>query len=78
MVNFLWQVGDWFAKWKGGAGGALFACQDLFFLLDSQVIRISRLKNRLIIRLRMRFMGRCVFELRGINWKIIGWPSSQR
>ena len=33
---------------KGG-GGASFARQGLFFLLDSQVIRIFRLKNRLII-----------------------------
>ena len=21
MVHFLWKVGDWFAKWKGGGGG---------------------------------------------------------
>ena len=43
MVHFLWKVGHWFAKWKEGGGGGLF------FLLDSQVIRIFRLKNRLII-----------------------------
>ena len=42
----LWKVGDWFSKWKGG--GASFARQP-FFLLGSQVIRIFRLKNRLII-----------------------------
>ena len=46
MVHFLWKVGDWFPKWKGE--GASFARQ-LFFLLDSQIIRIIRLKNRLII-----------------------------
>ena len=49
MIHFLWKVGDWFAKWKGGGGGgASFARHGLFFLLDSQVIRIFRLKNRLI------------------------------
>ena len=47
MVHFLWKVGDWFAKWE--RGGTLFARQGLFFLLDSQVIRIFYLKNRLII-----------------------------
>ena len=52
MVHFLWKVGDWFSKWKGGGGGgrgASFTRHGLFFLLDSQVIRIFRLKNRLII-----------------------------
>ena len=33
----------------GRGGGASFVRQGLFFLLDSQVIRIFRLKNRLII-----------------------------
>ena len=46
MVHFLWKVSDWFLKWKGG--GASFARRP-FFLLDSQVVRIFRLKNRLII-----------------------------
>ena len=46
MVNFLWKVGDWFAKWKGGALDLLVgACSSI---LDNQVIRIYRLKNRLI------------------------------
>ena len=44
MVHFLWKVGDWFPKWKGG--GASFAPQPL---LDSQVTRIFCLKNCLII-----------------------------
>ena len=34
---------------NGKGGGASFARQGLLFLLDSQVIRIFRLKNRLII-----------------------------
>ena len=46
MIHFLWKVGDWFPKWKGG--GASFARQP-FFLLDSQVIRIFCFMNRLII-----------------------------
>ena len=46
MIHFLWKVGDWFLKWKGG--GTSLARQP-FFLLDSQVIRIFRLKDRLII-----------------------------
>ena len=46
MVHFLWKVGDCISKWKGG--GVSFARQS-FFLLDRQVIRIFRLKNRLII-----------------------------
>ena len=46
MVHFLWKVGDWFPKWRGGS--ASFARQP-FFLLDSQVIQIFCLKNRLII-----------------------------
>ena len=45
MVHFLWKVGDWFQKWK--REGASYARQP-FFLLDIQVIRIFRLKNRLI------------------------------
>ena len=52
MVHFLWKVGDWFVKWERRGGGgvvALFACQGLFFLLDSQVIQIFSLKNLLII-----------------------------
>ena len=54
-------------------GGALFARQGLFFLLDSQVIRIFCLKNRLIILRAVTYvMGGSVFELRGINQRIIG------
>ena len=34
---------------KREGGSAFFVRQGLFFLLDSQVIRIFRLKNRLII-----------------------------
>ena len=33
----------------GGGGAALFAGQGLFFILNSQVIQIFRLENRLII-----------------------------
>ena len=36
MVNFLWKVGDWFAKWEGGKLDLLVG--GLFFLLDNQVI----------------------------------------
>ena len=46
MVHFLWKVGDRFSKWMGG--GTSFARQP-FFLLDSQVFLIFRLKNHLII-----------------------------
>ena len=49
MIHFLWKVSDWFQKWK--EIDVSFARQP-FFLLDSQVILIFRLKNRLII-LRM-------------------------
>ena len=55
MVYFLWKVGDCFPKWKGG--DALFARQ-LFFLLDSQVIQIFRLKNRLIILRKVTYVIR--------------------
>ena len=46
-------MGDWFPKLKGGGGGgggggASFARKP-FFLLNSQVIRIFRFKNRSII-----------------------------
>ena len=62
MVHFLWKVGDWFPKWKGG--GASFALQP-FFLLDSQVIRIFRLKNRLIILRAVTYVirGRMCFRV---------------
>ena len=61
MVHFLWKVGDWFLKWKGG--GASFARYP-FFLLDSQVIRIFCLKNRLIILRTVTYMirGRMCFR----------------
>ena len=62
MVHFLWKVGDWFSKWKGR--GVLFARQ-LFFLLDSQVIRIFRLKNQLIILRTVTYVirGRICFRV---------------
>ena len=46
-----------------GGGGALFA-RHPFFLLDSQVIRIFRLKNRLIILRTVTYMirGRICFR----------------
>ena len=58
MVHFLWKVGDWFCKMEKVP--ALFARHDLFFLLDSQVIRIFRLKNCLII-------------LSAVTYVISGW-----
>ena len=62
MIHFLGKVGDWFPKWKGG--GASFTRQP-FFLLDSQVIRIFRLKNRLIILRMITYMicGRMCFRV---------------
>ena len=62
MIHFLWKVGDWFSKWRGG--GASFARQS-FFLLDSQVIRIFRLKNRLVILRAVMYMirGRMCFRV---------------
>ena len=62
MIHFLWKVGDWFPKWKGG--GVSFARQS-FFLLDSQVIRIFRLKNRLIILRAITYVirGRMCFRV---------------
>ena len=42
----------------GGGGGASFACQGLFFLLDSQVIRIFLLKDRLIILMAVTYVIR--------------------
>ena len=65
MINFLWKMGDWFVKWKEwGGGGASFVRQGLFFLLDSQVIWIFRLKNRLIILRAVTFVirGRMCFR----------------
>ena len=61
MVHFLWKVGDWFPKWKGR--GASFVCQS-FFLLDSQVIRIFCLKDRLIILRTVTYVirGRMCFR----------------
>ena len=44
---------------RGGGGGASFARQGMFFLLDSQVIQIFRLKNRLII------LGAVTYVIRG-------------
>ena len=71
MVHFLWKVGDRFPKWKGegggggggGGGGTSFVRQP-FFLLDSQVIRIFRLKNRLIILRAVTYVirGRMCFR----------------
>ena len=62
MVHFLWKVGDWFSKWKGGS--ASFARQP-FFLLDNQVIRIFHLKNRLIILRAVMYVirGRMCFRV---------------
>ena len=66
MVHFLWEVGDWFTKWKegggggGGGGGCYSFAHQLFFLLDSQVIRIFCLKNNLNI-------------LRAVTYVIHGW-----
>ena len=63
---FLWKMGDWFAKWKRGGGGgfASFARHHLSFLLDSQVIRIFRLNNRLIILRAVTYLicGRMCFR----------------
>ena len=49
---------------NGKGGGTSFACQGLFFLLDSHVIRIFRLKNRLIILRAVTYMihGRMCFR----------------
>ena len=62
MVHFLWKVGDWFSKWKGR--NASFARQSVF-LLDSQVIRIFHLKNRLIILRTVTYVicGRMCFRV---------------
>ena len=62
MVNFLWKVGDWFAKWKGGALDFLVRACSSF--LDNQVIRIFRLKNRLIILRAVTYVirGRMCFR----------------
>ena len=48
---------------NGREGDASFACQ-LFFLLDSQVIRIFRLKNRMIILRAVTYVirGRMCFR----------------
>ena len=61
MIHFLWKMGDWFPKLKGR--GASFERQS-FFLLDSQVIRIFRLKNRLIILRTVTYVihGRMCFR----------------
>ena len=62
MVHFSWKVSDWFSKWKGG--GAPFARRP-FFLLDNQIIRIFRLKNRLII------LRAVTYVLRGMTCSIL-------
>ena len=61
-----------------GEGSALFACHDLFFLLDSQVVRIFRLKKRLTnLRTVMCVIcERMLFKMRGISQEVIGQPSS--
>ena len=54
-------MGDWFPKRGGGGRGASFARQPL---LDSQVIRIFRFKNRLIILRAVSYVihGRMYFR----------------
>ena len=49
---------------RGGGAGTLFARHGLFFLLDSQVIRIFHLKNRLIILRAVTYVirGRMCFQ----------------
>ena len=73
MIHFLWKVGDWFAKWKrgGGGGGALFARHGMFFLLDSQVIRIFHIKNCLIVLRAVTYVirGRMCFR---VAWDQLG------
>ena len=61
MIHFLWEVGDWFLKWK--EAGASLALQS-FFLLDNQVVRVFRLKDRLII-------------LRAVTYEVCGRICSQ-
>ena len=63
---FLWKVSDWFSKWKGG--DASFACQS-FFILDSQVIQIFRLKNRLITLRAVTYMVREKMCFRYANYQ---------
>ena len=55
-----WSIfyGKWVIGLRNGKGGASFARQGLFFLLDSQVIQIFRLKNRLIIIRAVTYMFR--------------------
>ena len=55
MVHFLWKVGDWFPKWKGEAFHLRIS---RFSLLDSQVIRIFCLKDRLIILMAVMYVIR--------------------
>ena len=61
----------------GGEGAALFARQGLFFLLDSQVIQIFRLKNLLIILRAITYVihGRMCFraarDQSGNYWLVI-------
>ena len=68
------KSGDWFPKWK--EGGVSFAHQP-FFVLDSQVIRIFRLKNRLIILravtyvIRRRICSRVARDQPGNYWLAI-------
>ena len=49
-----------------------------FFLLDNQVVRVFRLKDRLIIlrTVTYEFVGGYVLKLQRISWEIIGWSSS--
>ena len=74
MVHFFWKAGDWFPKWKGG--GASFTRQP-FFLMDSQVVRIFRHKNRLIILsvvtyvIRGRMCFRAARDQLGNYWLVI-------
>ena len=67
----MYEGGGWstfYGKWviglRNGKGGASFTNQGLFFLLDSQVIQIFRLKNRLIILRVVRYVirGRMCFR----------------
>ena len=75
MVTFLWKVGDWFAKWKGGELDLLVGACSSF--LDNQVIRIFRLKNRLIILravtyvIRGRMCFRAAMDQSGNYWMSI-------
>ena len=43
MINYLWKVGDWFAKWEGGALDLLVGACTSFWITNLSESFASRI-----------------------------------